>query len=96
MFVNRILRKMSSRKRDEVTGGWIKLHEEGFDTLPAFEPKLYMHLSALCMLRSLPISFSLIRSLQRYLIWIKNYEAPYCTIFFSLLKAHNLKIMDTR
>jgi hypothetical protein len=28
MFENRVLRKMCGHKRDEVTGGWRKLHKE--------------------------------------------------------------------
>jgi hypothetical protein len=28
MFVNRVLRRIFGQKRDEVTGGWRKLHEE--------------------------------------------------------------------
>jgi hypothetical protein len=31
--VNRVLRRIFGRKRDEVKGGWIKLHNEEFHNL---------------------------------------------------------------
>jgi hypothetical protein len=33
MFVNMVLRRIFGRKRDEVTGGWRKLHDEGLHNL---------------------------------------------------------------
>jgi hypothetical protein len=30
VFENRVLRRIFGPKRDEVTGGWRKLHNEGF------------------------------------------------------------------
>jgi hypothetical protein len=32
MFENRVLRRISGLKRNEVTGGWKKLHNEEFHT----------------------------------------------------------------
>jgi hypothetical protein len=33
VFENRVLRRIFGQKRDEVTGGWRKLHNEGLHTL---------------------------------------------------------------
>jgi hypothetical protein len=33
VFENRVLRRIYGRKRDEVTGGWRKLHEEELHNL---------------------------------------------------------------
>jgi hypothetical protein len=33
MFKNRVLRRIFGHKRDEVTGGWRKLHKEEFHNL---------------------------------------------------------------
>jgi hypothetical protein len=30
LFENRVLRRIFGPKKDEVTGGWRKLHDEGF------------------------------------------------------------------
>jgi hypothetical protein len=33
VFINRVLRRIFGPNRDEVTGGWRKLHEEEFNNL---------------------------------------------------------------
>jgi hypothetical protein len=40
MFQNKVLRRIFGPKRDEVTGGWRKLHNEGFRDLYSSPSKI--------------------------------------------------------
>jgi hypothetical protein len=55
VFENRVLRRIFGPKRDEETGGWRKLHNEGLHKKTTFEQGIITHVRAKALTTVLPI-----------------------------------------